>query len=673
MLQTLLKRRMPLVIVGLVTFFAIVLNNTLLKGHRLDLTENQLYTLSDGTTSILSSIEKPLTLEFFYSESLTREMPALRNYAERVKELLNEYVAKSSGKLSLEIVDPEPFSTEEDLASSYGLNKARVGNANDEIYFGLAAKGEGKDAAEVIEFFHPNRERQLEQDVSKLVYLASSTTRPKIGLISSLEVMGGYNFMTRSPNPQWMSFESLAQLYSIEQLSNDLDDIPEDIRLLVLVQPKDLSEKQAYAIDQFVLRGGNLMVFIDPMAEMAAQPPGMPPSEEPELSEATQALLKQWGIGHDNKQFVADLETSLRIQSPTNGQAIQHLALLGLAPTDAVAENPMLQGLEQVNFASVGAINVDAPEGVKAQTLFQSSDRAMLMDSAQLKSLRDPSELFKTFEPTGERYTLAAQLTGQFNTAFADGRPKPEPEPETSEESSESSEENTETTTESDASEASPESSAPETNGETVADDAAEKEAEKALAPHLSQAEKAASILVVADTDVLSDRLWVQISNFFGQRIGSPFAQNGDFFVNAGDTLVGNADLISVRNTGSYSRPFHVVDDIARDAELKFRDKEAELVQRLSDTESKLAELQANKEGAEVQVLSDEQKQALEGFQEEKLRIRKELRDVQHQLGNDIERLGAGIKLINIAIIPLLLTLLALYLRRRTQQKIAQA
>ena len=651
--------RAGLLVLALLTLLVTISVNTVFKGARLDLTEDRLFTLSEGTHNLLKGLEEPATLQLFYSDSQTKELPFLRNYSRRVQELLEEYVLASEGKLKLEIIDPEPFSENEDKAAEYGLQAVPLGGAGKEAYFGLVITNDTDGSKrEVISFMHPDKERFLEYDISKLVYSVTQQTKPRVGLVSSLQVNGGYDVQTRQPSGPWVSISQLQQMYDVKTLDDNFQEIPEDINLLVVIHPKDLSDQSRYAIDQFVLRGGNALIFVDPNAESdqsgGGMMGGMMMGMGGDKSSTLDPLFKSWGVEMDKSKVLADAGYALSVGSPS-GRPVRHLGILGFGQESFSREDVITSTLSSVNFATSGAVKKLEEGETSLEVLLRSSNNSMLMDADKFAFLFDPASLYKEFKATGDEYSLAVRVTGKVKTAYPEGRPvvqKPEEssEPADKPETIKAEEEEEE-----------------ETNKEGNAAETVKKE-EKQLLPHIGKAAESINVIIVADTDVLTDRLWVQKNNFFGQQIVQPFASNGDLLINMVDNLLGNADLISIRSRGQFSRPFNKVNELERAAEASFYKKEEELKQQLSDTESKLRELQGQKTGEDMMVLSAEQEKEVEKFVQEKLKIRKALRDVQHQLSKSIEQLGTQLKLINILAVPFLITLIALgfrYSRRR--------
>ena len=663
MSPTLTKRlfsKAGLLVLALVTLLLTIGVSQLFKGARVDLTQDRLYTLSDGTKKLLDKLDGKATLQFFYSESQTRELPFLRNYARRVTELLEEYVLASNGKLRLEVIDPEPFSENEDKAAEYGLQAVPLGGPGKEAYMGLVITNDEDDSKrEVIGFLHPDKERFLEYDISKLVYSVVQKSRPKIGMVSTLQVNGGYDMMSRQSSGPWMSISQLRQMYEVDDLGTAFDVIPEDINLLVVIHPKELTDRTRYAIDQYVVGGGHALIFVDPNAESdqagGGMMGGMMMGMGGDKSSSLPTLFKAWGIEMDKSKVLADGTLALSVGSPS-GRPVRHLGILGLNEQSFNGNDVITSMLNTVNVATAGAVIQLEGAHTDMEVLLHSTKNAMLMDASLFAMLFDPSSLYKDFKATGAEYPLGVRVTGMVKTAFPDGRP-PEPEPakaksdEAGLKAEEEEEEEEELATE-------------------VKVDEDETKPVKELPAHIAESMQPVNVIVVADTDLLTDRLWVQKNNFFGQDIVQPFANNGDLLINMVDNLMGNADLISIRSRGQFSRPFDKVSDLERQAEERFYQKEEELKQQLAETDAKLRQLQATKDGEDALVLSPEQQAEVERFVQEKLKIRKQLRDVQHQLSKDIEKLGIQLKLINILAVPLLITLVALGFRasRRRRQ-----
>lgn len=580
---------------------------------RADLTEDALYTLSPGSRKILAEIDQPITLSLFFSEKVAREFPQQRDFARRVRELLNEYVLYSDGRLKLEIIDPEPFSEAEDLAAEAGLQGVPGGAGSFAIYFGLLGKNAAGDE-QVISFFNLQREAFLEYDISQLVYRLNHPQSTVVGVIASVDVFGGSD---RGGGQPWLVIEQLRQLAEVRDLGRSPQWLDTDVEVLVVIHPRDLDPGSRYAIDQFVLRGGKALVFVDPHAEVAAAAGMAGPAAG---SSDLPALLAAWGVSFDAGRVIGDSKFALRLAAGDDNLPLPHVGILGLQDEALHGSDIITADLENINVATAGSIAPLAGATTTWLPLLSSSDMAMPMASERFAGLRDHGKLLRDFVPSGERYTLAARVRGPVRSAFAGGRPPP-------------------------------------AAGEGGADSAAAP-----AAPHLHESVRDINIIVVADTDMLTDRLWVQVSNFFGRRVAAPWANNGAFVINAVENLGGSADLVSVRSRGSHWRRFEVVDELQRRAAERFQQQEQLLLGRLEELESKIQQLSHSGQGEMLLELSDAQRHEVRAFERQRLAVRKQLRQVQHQLHKDIETLEANLMLINTALVPGVLTLAALVL-----------
>jgi len=583
-----------------------LVNNYVASGVRIDLTENNLYTVSDGTREIIGELEEPINLYFFFSDKVSEDLTSLRAYAGRVQEMLEEYELLAGGNIRLTVIDPEPFSEEEDQAAAFGLQSVPVNQAGDELYFGLAGTN-ALDGEEVITFFQPDREEFLEYDVTKLIYALDAENRPGLGIYSGLSVDSSVDPRTFQQMPGWVFRDQLDELFQIETLEDLGAESLGGIDLLLLVHPKGLSEAELYAVDQFVMGGGKLVAFIDPLAEMdQPETPGMqmPGSSSSNLNRLTEA----WGVSMREEQVLGDPAVALLVGG-ADGRPVRHLGIVGYTPEYLSRDDVVTADLEIINMSTVGILDIDSVDGINAEPLIVSSDQGGALDAIQFQFLQNPEELIPGFSSAGQPLVAAVRLSGKARSAFPDGPPG--------------------------------------------ASDGGE---------HVAETEEL-QVIVVADSDVLSDRLWVQVQNFFGQQIASAFADNGSFVTNLVDNLSGSSALIDVRSRGQYTRPFEVVENLRREAEAQYLQSAEDLQAQLAETERQLAELESTRIEDGLLTLTPEQEAALVQFQDEKLRIRKQLRDVRHQLDKDIEELGSMLKVMNILVMPLLLTGLLLGFR----------
>lgn len=602
---------LALLFIGITILFAF-----LLRGTRIDLTESKLYSIAPGTQNILKSLQEPVNLYFFFSQEASRETPQIRAYAQRVQELLEEMAQRSGGKLRLNVVDPQPFSEDEDRATEFGLQAVPLGQLGESLYFGLAGTN-STDGREIIPFFQPDKEEFLEYDIASLIHRLNHPKRAKVGLIAGLPVDASFDPATGQMRPGWASISQLHQLFDVQTLGTDVAQIAPDIDTLMIVHPRELSPQTAYAIDQFVMRGGKLIAFIDPQSEndpqaaQMAQMGGMMGSRSSTLG----PLLDAWGVTFDTSKVLGDRELGLTVALQPNQPPSQHIAIVGLNRDSMNQKDVITSALDSINVMTAGTLAKKEGAAVEFEPLLQSSTNAALLPTAKVAFLPASEGLLDGFKAAGERLTVAARIHGKLKSAFPNGAPQG-----------------------------------------------------TATGEALKETAKDANIILVADTDILADMLWVRTQNVFGQRVAMAWANNGDFLANAIDNLSGSSDLISIRGRQSFFRPFTKVDDLRRSADDRLRSTEQKLDQELRDTEQKLTQLQAGRANQEELTLSPEQEAELTRFQQERVRIRKELREVRRSLDVEIEGLGTKLKLLNIVLVPALLAVAAILLaitRRR--------
>ena len=608
---------------ALVLFFAVnVFSNVALRSARFDLTDQNLYTLSEGTQKILEDLEEPITLRFYLSKKLATSLPGINSYAIRVLELLQEYEQKADGQLTLRVIDPEPFSEDEDRAVAYGLKGIPLNNGNVQFYFGLVGTS-STDDQEIIVFFQPDREEFLEYDVTKLVYQLAHPKQKVVGLLSTLPLQGGAVRAFppgQGMNPPWLIFDTVGQMMDIQTLDTGVTDIPDDVDVLMVVHPKKLSDSTLYAIDQFVLRGGRALVFVDPHseAEQSAPNPMNPMAMQGPRNSDLGPVFAAWGIELAPGKVVGDLPLAKKVnfQKQSRYVVADYPVWIDLTSQHLHPDDVVTAKLPNLTMASAGILRKKEGSAIELTPLVQSDDQAMQIETSRIQFLPDVEGLLRTYRPEGEKFTLAARITGKVKTAFPDGKP-----------------------------------AAPKEDDQDV------PKPESPVRPHLAESAESINVIVVADTDLLQDRFWVQVQNFLGQRIGIPTAANGNFVTNALDNLTGSNDLISIRTRGSYSRPFTLVRVLQQEAEQRFRQKEQMLQQRLKDTERKIRDLQKDKEDQSTVILSTAQQEELDRFRQELVATRKELRSVQHELQKDIEGLESVVKFMNIGLMPLVIAI----------------
>ena len=611
-------------VLAVILFFALnIASNIFFRSARLDLTQGGLFSLSSGTIDTLGSIPEPVTLRFFYSDRIAAKYVGLRAYGQRVRDLLQEFVARSNGKLKLEVIDPEPLTDEEDLAVAEGVTGAPIGGAT--IYFGLVGTNM-VNGREVIPLFSQDREKYLEYDLTSLVYKLTREKKPKIGIVTNLPLdtgLGGMQAALQGRSQPFVIYEQMQATFDLQFLEQDFDRVPADIDVVMIAHPKPLMPKTLYALDQFVMRGGRAFVLLDPVSEIAKQEvdPSGGPSQVATLSSAAsiEPLMKSWGVHIDPRFVIGDGKRALSV-NVGGGDVKPYLAWLGFEKEDFNPNDPVIGDLETLNLGTVGAISPIDGRTTKITPLIQTTNYAMEIDVPRVQFTPNPDELIENFIPTNERYTVGARITGPVKSAFPSGPPA--------------------------------DATAPPAPGQQP----------KPPLPAFLKEVKDVNIILLADTDIFNDDFWVQIQNLAGQRIAQPVAGNGDFVLNALDNLSGSSQLLSLRSRGTSKRPFELVERIRRDAQAGFSRQVKLLEAKVADTEKRLQELQGHRtahgqpgQTKPQDIFSPEQRAEVQKFQEQYLASRKELRAVQHRLSSDIDRLGGWLAAINILLVPLML------------------
>ena len=589
-----------------------------LGDRRIDLTAQRLYTLSPGTRQILAGLKEPVTLRLFYSRKLGASVPAYGTLADHVREMLAEYTTAAHGNLKLEMFDPEPFSETEDRAMAYGLQGAPLDQGGEQVYFGLVGTNLLDDERS-ISFFQPERERFLEYDLTRLIYELSNPKRPVVGVISALPLDGDPRAMmsrNAAAGRPFASMLALRQTNQVQPIPLDTQMIPADVDVLLVAAGGKLADTTLYAIDQFVMRGGRLMVMIDPHSET------LPADTE----ETIARLLDRWGVGYDPHMVVGDPAGAWRVQASGGGrmQPTEYLPWFNIRD-GFLRDDPATADLTQVTVASAGALTKKPGEAIEFIPLLKSSPRSGLIAVEKLTP-PNPAAILAGFQPEGGERVLAARVRGKLRSAFdqppppADGQERP-----------------------------------------------------KEFPAYRSETDQPANLVVVADADMLADRFWVQQQDFFGQSQATPFADNGPFVANLIDTLAGGDALIGVRSRGDSVRPFDLVRRMQSEAEAAFRQSEKDLQQRLDATEKKLRELRGGGGDAKPQAtISSEQRAAIDAARQEIADTRQKLRGVNLELNRDISALQTRLKLADIVLVPALLGVAAILMgvaRRRRRAR----
>lgn len=591
-----------------------------LRMARLDLTQNRLFTLSDGTRNILGRLEEPVTLKLYYSQQLGADLPQVRIFAQRVRDLLEEMAAQADGMLALEIIDPAPFSEAEDEAVSQGLVARPVGNG-EVIYFGLVGSNL-VDSLEVIPYFADERQQYLEYDLARLIHNLSQPEKPVLGVISNLPLdtgAGGVLAAMQGRSQPFLIYAELTDRFEVEFLSPDAVKIPDRVSVLLLAHPRPPQPHQAYAVDQFVMRGGRVIAFVDPQSEVSltAGPNGEPLRGYTEQSNLPR-LMRQWGVAMDTETVLADRGRAQRVAAGRDARraVTDYILWMAYGPDEVNRDDVITGNIDRLNLGTVGVLT--RPEGATTDwmPLVTSSPDAGIMRRDFVLRAPTPDALQRAFVPGEAPYAVAVRLAGRVDTAFPDGPPA----------------------------EGNPKG------------DRADAAAHRARADN-------ANILVFADSDFFDDRFWVSEQNYLGQRFGVPIADNGKFLLNAVENMMGSNDLISLRGRERAARPFTRIESMRRSAEEQYRAKEESLIARIEAAQAELDRLEQAGAG-----LADAQA-AAKAHRAELVSARKALRRVQGDLRRDIETLEARLSWANIAIMPGLVGLAALLLAWRQRRR----
>ena len=592
---------------------------------RTDLTEEHLYTLSAGTQQLLGSLDRDVTLKLYFSRSAEDLPVGLKQYAERVTDLLREYETHGKGRLLVEVLDPKPDSDEEEWAQRYGLAGQGVNmlGGGSTIYFGLVAVSGSREA--VIPFIAPSAEPQIEYLVTRLVNEVLQTQRPKIGVMSALPITGAL------PNPYaqtggqdpWVIVSELKKQYEVIPVPPETTEIPANVDTLMIVHPQALTDSTLYAIDQFVLRGGRLLAFVDPLCLAQQEISDQPMQSFTQNSSDLNKLTRAWGgLELASEGVVSDVENATQI-SRGQGRVERSPLWLSLRGDRISREDVGTSHLKILMMPFSGAFRVVATnEDVTVTPLVKSSADSSF---SSLMEVMNPNLPAGGSKGEGEQL-LALRLQGHFKTAFPEGKPR-----------------------------------APESKeGEQAADSGK---------PALKESEQPGVVVLVADVDLLFNRFCVNAMQFLGQTFYEPINDNLNFVLNTVEQVSGNAALIGLRSRGTFDRPFERVLNLERDAQKRWQQEEMSLTAKLQETQARLRELESVKSKDQQYILSPEQKAEIEKFRNEQFQTQQQLKQVRKNLRREIEVLGLKIKALNIALMPALVALFGLAhgWRRRKQ------
>ena len=589
---------------------------------RIDLTEEKLYTLSDGSRKVLGQLDTDVTLKCYVSTSAADMPTALKTYANQVENLLKEYERASGGRLVLEAYDPKPDSDAEEWAQRYGIEPRQVNPFGSPIYFGIVAVC--GDREETLAYLTPETESTLEYDMTRLVTRVAWPERPVIGVMTSLDdVLGAapnqmMMRMGQRPQQGWAAFSELAKDYEVRPVETDVDSIDQDIKALVVLHAKDLSEKTLYAIDQFVLRGGKLIACVDPfnikdlMAARQNQNPQMMQMGGGDGPSTLGKLFDAWGVKFDTSKLACDLSAATKL-SAGNGGAEENPAFLSLGAKNMDEGDLLVSQLTQVMFPFAGALVWEGKDdSIKfTPVITTSKDHSCIVDRWSVQF--GMGNLVRQLSPDGESRTLAARIDGTFKTAYP--------------------------------------------NGPDGTNDVSN-----------AIAEGKSSVLVFADADFLADDFCVRVLRTPFGNIAQPLNDNLTLFANVIEQFAGREELIGVRSRGKSNRPFAVVDELEAEALAQWQREQAKFEAELQQTQQRLQALQNQKSGDERFILSKEQQDEIAKLRKAQANTRRELKNVRKKLTAGIDSLGLRLKVYNIVLVPVLVVLFGLFrgfLRKR--------
>ena len=592
---------------------------------RWDTTEDHIYSLSQGTKNILSEISEPVTVKFFYSRSNPDFPSNFKLYAKQVREFLSEYEHASQGRVTVEVYDPKMDSDEEEWAQKYGVQTVQVPTGGN-IYCGLVFLA--ADREETIKYLDPSREELLEYDITRIIHQLQTSQKKVLGIISSLpvfgDVQGPSSPVQMSRGAPWLFVTEMKKTYDVREIELSSDRIDPSVDLLVILHPKDMDAKLQYAVDQYVLSGGNAVVFVDPFC-VSDMSQGQQQFTRPQGS-SLDKLFSAWGVSMDSAKVVADLDQPTRVRTANN--MVENNPVWISARGEAFSDSDVVTSkLESMLFPVAGAIKKTEDSSYEFESMVQSGKNAALVDV--FKATFGAAAVRRDFVPGQGPFNVIVRVRGAFETAFPAGPPKE--------------------------------------------DKTGSKPTDEPEEDRLKRGKETATVIIAADVDMLADAFYVQKSRFLGFTVSKVFNDNLNFVSNACEILAGSDDLIGVRSRGKFERPFTTVLELERQAQERWLAKEKELSERVEATNRRLRELEQQKDASQRLIVSPEQEREIAKFKEERRKINRELKQVRKNLRADIEALGTTLKGINIFLVPLFVSIagiaFAFYKQRKMKRK----
>ncbi len=601
---------------------------------RVDLTKEKAYTLSDGTKAILNKLDTPVTIRFFFSKSAESSPQAVffKSYAAKVEDLLAEYKLASKGKIILEKIDPKPDSDDEDKARLNGVEGMPFPNG-EKFYLGLSVSVVGTETS--IPFLTPDRERQLEYDLSRAITKIVTPEKPVVGVMSALPVFGMPSNpmmaqMGQRGQEPWAIINELKNDFNVKRVEMTAEKIDDDVKVLVVIHPKEISDSTQFAIDQFLMRGGKMIAFLDANS-LVDQPRGQNQmmAQMGGGGSSLDKLLKAWGIQFENSKVVADVNYQLEVGGG-NSPASQRPTWLSITP-GGINTNDIVTGqIDNVWYFAGGVFNGTPADGLKQTVLVKSTTDSALVEG--FLSNLSPESAMKDFKASGKEQTLALRLTGKFKSAFPAGKPA----------------------------------------GDKPADGSTNTPA--ATSDSLKESKTETSVIIVGDSDMVND-------NFTVQDMQTPFGNmrrqlnsNLNLVQNAVEQLSGDNNLIAVRSRALMNRPFEIVKQKEAEASKQFQGEIDNLQKKSQEAQQRINEMQAQKSDKSQRfIISPEQQAEIAKLEKESLETGKTLRELQKKLRREVDSLKTRLTWWNILAMPALVSLtgivLAIYKRKLTAAK----
>ena len=571
---------------------------------RADLTQDKVYSLSDGTKTILKKLDKDVNIKLFFSRSI-KELPIpIKTYATRVEEVLQEYKSVSGGRISVEVIDPKPDTDDEEWAMKYGVNGVRLPKG-DQMFFGVVLLVGSQEI--VIPYLDPRREEFLEYDLSEAVVGTMRKDRVKIGIMSSLPVMGSGNpQFGQEGDDTWAFVNDLKRNFNVEKIETTAAEIASDVKVLIILHPKDLGQSTLYAIDQYVLSGGRLVVAVDPMSRTDLQLNGaamQAAGQMPKVSSDLGNLLNGWDLQFDAANMVGDPTFATQINA--GGTQTAYPFFMSLTDVNLSRTSVITSSLKMMLIAEGGAVSHKSGATSRFEPLITlSKDSGVIAGS--MAAYMMPSDLARDLKSDGKEKTVAAMVSGKFPTAFPNGKPAAEGQSQAS-----------------------------------------------SSRPHKATSDNETSIVVITDVDLFSDANSVDKFRFGPQVMVRARNDNLNFLVNAADFLGGSEDLIAIRSKGRIARPFDRVAEIQKNAQQRWQSEEEQLTNQLNDLQKKLNDMQSQRTDGNRYVLTSEQQSEINRFRDEELKVKQKRREVRKNLREDIEKLGRQVVAANMLFVPL--------------------